>query len=117
VQRQAATEPRRQAPPAAAAPTPPVATATVRPSFNCRYARTRGEIAVCNDAGLASLDRQMAAQFYGALARARPGQRALLQRSRNRFLAYRDSCGTTACMAEAYRARMQEISDIMNAGW
>jgi hypothetical protein len=100
------------------APTPPPApVAGARPSFNCRYARTRGEIAVCRDPGLASLDRQMSAQFYRALAAARPGQRTMLQRSRTRFLSYRDSCGSTACMAEAYRGRMREISDIMSGSW
>jgi hypothetical protein len=117
--RQAANQtPARRAPPAAA-PTPPAprVVATARPSFNCRYARTRGEIAVCNDAGLASLDRQMASQFYSALARARPGQRAMLQRTRNKFLAYRDRCGSTACMAEAYQGRMREIADIMASGY
>jgi hypothetical protein len=94
----------------------PPPTATARPSFNCRYARTRGEVAVCGNAGLASLDRQMAGQFFSALSVARPGQRAILQRSRNRFLRYRDSCTSEACIADAYRARMREISDIMASG-
>ena len=94
---------------------PPISIA--KPSFNCRYARTGGEIAVCHDPSLASLDRQMAAQFYSALSVARPGQRTMLQRSRNRFLSYRDSCRSTACIAGAYRARMQEISGIMNGDW
>jgi hypothetical protein len=110
--------PPRRSPPVAAPTAPaPRVIATARPSFNCRYARTSGEIAVCNDAGLAALDRQMAAQFYSALARARPGQRAMLQRTRNKFLAYRDRCGSTACMAEAYQGRMREIADIMASGY
>jgi hypothetical protein len=86
--------------------------ATTNPSFNCRYARTRGEIAVCRDPGLASLDRQMAGQFNRAMSAASPGARLILQRSRNRFLKYRDSCGSEACIAEAYHGRMREISDI-----
>lgn len=97
-------------------PAPPLI-ATARPSFNCRYARTRGEVAVCANAGLASLDRQMATQFFSALSVARPGQRAILQRSRNRFLRYRDSCPSAACIADAYRARMREISEIMAGAW
>jgi uncharacterized protein len=72
---------------------------------------------VCHDPGLASLDRQMAAQFNSALSVARPGQRTMLQRSRNRFLSYRDSCRSDACIADAYRARMREISGIMNGDW
>ncbi|HVM38438.1 MAG TPA: hypothetical protein VM265_08635 [Sphingomicrobium sp.] len=68
---------------------------------------------MCNDPELASLDRQMSAQFYRALSAASPGARLMLQRTRTRFLRYRDSCGSSACIAEAYSARMREISDIM----
>jgi hypothetical protein len=90
----------------------PAPVAAVRPSFDCRKARTRGEIAVCNDPALASLDRQMSSQFYRALSTASPGARLMLQRTRTRFLAYRDSCGSSACIAAAYSARMREISEI-----
>ena len=40
-------------------------------------------------------------------------QRALLQRTRGRVLAHRDAGGSAACMANSYRDRMLEISDIM----
>lgn len=103
-------------PPPAAEPTPPAASAA-RPSFNCGAARTRGEVAVCRDSGLAALDRQMASQFNGAMAQAGPEERALLQRTRSRFLSYRDSCRSDACIADAYRGRMREISDIMAGRW
>jgi hypothetical protein len=94
--------------PAPAAPAP-----GARPSFNCQYARTRGEIAVCNDAGLATLDRQMAAQFARAIAQANPEEEALLQSTRSRFITYRERCRSDDCIADAYRGRMREISDIM----
>ena len=97
-------------------PTPP-STATARPSFNCRYARTRGEIAVCGDAGLASLDRQMAAQYYRALSVSTPRQRQLLRSTRDSFIRYRDNCPTNACIAETYRGRMREIRDILSGEW
>lgn len=87
------------------------------PSFNCSNARTRGEIAVCNDAGLAALDRQMASQFYSALRRADPQQRSLLQSTRSGFLAFRDRCRSDSCIADTYRGRMREISDIMAGRW
>lgn len=98
-------------------PSPPRIVGSARPSFDCRRARARSEIAVCSDAGLAALDRQMSAQFFSALRAARPGQRALLQRSRNRFLAFRNGCGSNACIAQAYRERMREIDDIMTGGF
>jgi hypothetical protein len=114
----AAERPRRPAPEIRATPAPPPRQAyTVRPSFECRRARARSEIAVCSDAGLASLDRQMSAQFFGALRSARPGQRALLQRSRNRFLTYRNRCSSNSCIAQSYRDRMREIDAIMTGGF
>lgn len=90
---------------------------SVRPSFNCRYARTRSEIAVCNDAGLASLDRQMASQYYRAISAANARQRAQLVRSRTTFLRFRDRCAGNACIAETYHGRMREIRDIMAGTW
>ena len=91
---------------------PPPVQATANPSFNCANARSRGEIAVCGDSGLASLDRQMAAQYVDALRDADPQTRTMLQRSRDRFLGYRDQCPSSDCIADTYRGRMREISDI-----
>lgn len=95
----------------------PAPVASARPSFNCGSARSRGEIAVCRDPGLASLDRQMASQFNRAMANAGPGERAMLTRTRTRFLNFRDRCGSDACIADAYRGRMAEIRDIMSGEW
>ena len=95
----------------------PAQPAAAGPSFNCRYARTRGEVAVCKDPGLAGLDRQMAASFSSAMARGTPAQRELLQQTRLRFLTYRDSCRSKSCVAASYRSRLKEISDIMAGRW
>ena len=92
-------------------------TASANPSFNCNLARTRGEIAVCNSSGLAALDRQMAAQFRGALSGASSSERSQLIRTRDRFLRYRDGCRSDDCIADAYRGRMREIRDIMAGRW
>ncbi len=111
----AAPAQRQPAPrPSAVAAAPP---AGPSPSFNCRSARTRGEIAVCTDGSLASLDQQMAAQFNRAVSTADSGKRLQLQRSRKRFLAFRDSCNSSACIAGAYRDRMREIDDIISERW
>ena len=67
---------------------------------------------VCSSEALASLDRTMSSQFYSALSRGDERTRAELRRSRDRFLAYRDRCGDEACVAQAYRDRMDEIADI-----
>jgi hypothetical protein len=85
-----------------------------RPSFNCAYARTRGERAVCASGPLADLDRRMAAQYVAAMRDAGPREARLLQTTRDRFLAYRDRCGSDQCIADTYRGRMREIGDIMS---
>lgn len=103
--------------PAPLAPAPPTPPQASTPSYNCQYARTRGEIAVCNDRGLASLDRQMAGQFSGAMSRADPDERALLQNTRSRFITFRERCRSDSCIADAYRGRMREIGDIMAGRW
>lgn len=87
------------------------------PSFDCDKARTRSERAICADPGLAALDQQMAAQFNSALMQANREQRRLLERTRGRFLSYRDRCSTNPCIAETYRSRMREISDIVADRW
>lgn len=113
-------EPIPNVPPMASEPEPApqsIPTAAARPSFNCRYARTRGEIAVCRDAGLAALDRQMASQYYRALAAADARQRATLTSTRDSFLRYRDRCPSDSCIAETYRGRIREIRDIMSGAW
>ena len=88
-----------------------------RPSFDCSNARTKGEIAVCADSGLSALDVNMAAQYRRALAAADAGQRATLQSTRDRFLAYRDRCPNRQCIGDAYTGRMREIRDIMEGRW
>jgi hypothetical protein len=105
--------PPQPAPPAAAPSRP----AGGQPSFNCANARTRGEIAVCGDSGLATLDRNMAAQYGRAVAGGSPEQRDLLRETRDRFLRYRDRCPDRQCMAAAYAGRMREIRDIVDGRW
>jgi uncharacterized protein YecT (DUF1311 family) len=108
-----AAAPERSPPPPAVVPP----SASARPSFNCARARTRGEIAVCSSPELAALDRQMAS-FYGTAYRgAEPEARALLERTRTRFLGYRDRCRNDACVADAYRGRISEIRDIADGRW
>ncbi len=98
-------------------PAPPPVTSSARPSFDCRAARTPGERAVCDSPSLAALDRDMAAQYRSAVANGGPQDRALLVQTRDRFLTYRDRCGTDACIANTYRGRMREIADIVAGRW
>jgi hypothetical protein len=117
-QQPAAQAPAAQQPPSPQpAPQPPSVPTAARPSFDCAKARTKGEVAVCSDAGLAALDRNMAAQYVRAVDGATPDQLALLRRTRDRFLAYRDRCPNRSCIGDAYVGRMREIRDIMEGSW
>jgi uncharacterized protein YecT (DUF1311 family) len=87
------------------------------PSFDCKKAHSRGEIAVCSHAGLAALDRNMATQYRQAMQEATPQQQALLRRTRDRFIGYRDRCPNRSCIGDAYVGRMREIRDIMEGRW
>lgn len=95
-------------------PRPPQISAT--PSFNCANARTRGEIAVCRSPGLAALDQEMAAKYRSAIASSDRRTRVELERSRNRFLSFRDQCPSDDCIADTYRGRIREIRDIVDQG-
>ena len=103
-----------QVPPTAPASIP---TTNARSSFDCSTARTHGETAVCNDQGLAALDRQMTAQYSRAFALASPDQRAILRDTARRFDDFRDRCSTSSCVSDAYIGRMREIRDIMADRW
>jgi uncharacterized protein YecT (DUF1311 family) len=98
-------------------PLPQASSSGARPSFDCANARSKGEIAVCSDAGLAALDRNMAAQYARAIAGASPEQAALLRRTRDRFISYRDHCPSRSCIGDAYVGRMREIRDITEGRW
>ena len=102
--------------PAPASPSLP-SPSGARTSFDCATARTRGEVAVCSDAGLATLDRNMAEQYTRAVAVASPDQRDLLRDTAHRFYAYRDRCPDNRCIGDAYVGRMREIRDIMEGRW
>lgn len=99
------------------APQTPAQPTAARPSFSCASARSRGEVAVCSDSGLAALDRNMANEYGRAFAVASPDQRDLLRQTARRFYAYRDRCPDRECIAAAYAGRIREIRDIVEGRW
>ena len=105
------------APESATKPVGPASAYPGRPSFDCGKARSKGEIAVCSDSGLSALDTNMAAQYRRAINSASPQEQAILQSTRDRFLAYRDRCPNRQCIGDAYVGRMREIRDIMEGRW
>jgi hypothetical protein len=93
------------------------AAAPGNPSFDCQRARTRSEIAVCNDPALGALDRSMSLQYRNAVLNADSATDRLLRQTRDRFLGYRDQCRDNRCISNTYRGRMREIDDIMAGRW
>ncbi|WP_294011720.1 DnaJ domain-containing protein [Sphingomonas sp.] len=89
------------------------ADAPANPSFNCRVAKGRGENSVCNNAGLARLDRHLGVLYGQSWGQADAVRRARLLGTRERFVAQRDACRSDSCLSDVYTGRMREISDIM----
>lgn len=86
--------------------------AKARPSYNCRHAGTRTEIMVCANPSLAASDRRMASVYYAAMAQSDGETRRQLRRSRDRFLARRESCASEACVDAVYQERVREIREM-----
>lgn len=106
----------RPAPPSPARtaerPPAPATRVTVRPSFNCRYGKTRTEKMICSSPRLAAQDRAMASLYYDLMARADPATRGHLRRSRDAFLGRREQCRSESCVNSTYASRMAELRNI-----
>lgn len=84
---------------------PAAAPAQEGPSFDCRYAATRTEIAICASPGLAQLERRMV-RSYEALAGAIGEGEA--RRIADQLLARRQACeGDPRCIAERLAISME----------
>ncbi|WP_051091232.1 caspase family protein [Methylopila sp. M107] len=84
-------------------------TARFTPSFDCKYARSPVEIAICSDRDLAGLDVELArsVNIMKAVQRFSLGEQ-------QKWLAERDSCAANpgsmrVCVASAYRRRIAEL--------
>ncbi len=83
------------------------------PSFDCTYARSAVERAICQDPALAAKDREMAELF----ADARSGDPRGVERAQREWRAMRDSCARMAdtepslqaCIGEAYDIRIGQL--------
>ena len=74
-------------------------------SFDCAKAGTPVEHMICADPGVSALDQRLAEAYKSASARdphVKETQREWLATSRNK-------CGTTACLSEAYGARLDAL--------
>ncbi|MFN3512877.1 MAG: hypothetical protein ACK41C_07530 [Phenylobacterium sp.] len=93
--------------PPQSAPTP--APQAVRPSFECRFARTPAEVMVCRDAALAAADRRMARAFRRATDAGVPY--AELRGEQDDWLAVREDAArrSRGAVASIYDQRIEEL--------
>jgi len=89
------------------------------PSFDCAKAESSADEAVCADAGLSALDRQLAEVFAAALSTAKSVADSAtavpeLRATQRGWIKGRDDCwkasqGLAACLDQAYRDRIAEL--------
>lgn|GEM_PF-769508 len=85
----------------------------INASFNCKFAKGRGETTVCGNRNLATLDRQLAVLYGQSWGLADAAKRADLLRTREQFIARRDDCRSDSCAVNVYLGRMREVTEIM----
>jgi len=87
-------------------------------SFDCALAKSPTERAICSDAALARLDRQVAEEYARQMRDAyEDGAKTKLKQAQRDFIASRDKACTTsapsvACLKSAYAARLQVLQKV-----
>jgi len=107
----------RPATPAPTAPAPAQAPAYAqddgpRPSFDCRYARSRSERMVCSDDRLAAADRRLARAYERAVAAGVPPRE--LRADQDDWLSIREDAARygRGAVGNVYEQRIQELEDM-----
>jgi uncharacterized protein len=93
----------------------PVASAG-QPSFDCAKARSWSEVTICNDAGLADLDRRVAELYRSNRAALKGEQQKSVTRDQRQWLRDRESCKKQAdrsgCLVDLYKARIAQLGRV-----
>jgi len=94
---------------------PPTITAVSagQPSFDCAKARSWSEVAVCNDPGLAALDRRVAELYRSTKAALDGDHQQSVVRDQRAWLQEREGCKKqadgTGCLVGVYNARIAQL--------
>ena len=92
-------------------PVPPVASrSSVGPTYSCDGQLTNVERMVCDDSGLAGLEREMVARYNARRDASPASERDRYLSDQRRFLRQLRGCQTRACISSAYRPRIGELS-------
>ncbi len=88
----------------------PAPNTVVEPSFDCARASTATERAICANAQLAALDRQLSQRYAAVRDRLAGAAADALVAQQRRWIARRDRCGSDArCLAEHMTARIATL--------
>lgn len=81
-------------------------------SFNCRYARSADEVAICQSDRLSALDQRMA-RLYSRVRNSLYGaERRELEARQREWLQQRHECGSDIeCIADIYQQRIGELQN------
>ncbi len=86
------------------------------PSFNCRRATAKVNQMICRDRELASLDNQMSAAYYGAIEGGNSPYVRAIDAGQTDFLNERSRCRSSACTAQVYRDRIDQLAEFNSTG-
>jgi uncharacterized protein len=93
------------------------ATADAQPSYNCNVQLNPAERAICDDPGLAALDREMAGKFYAIFDRLGGNDQTNFRREQSEWRRNRDACGrATGCLRANYVYRIGQFDAITGGG-
>lgn len=80
---------------------------TPKPSFDCATAKSRINLLICSDAGVAALDLRAAAMLRRAKAKAVTPD--AVDAEQDVWLSQRNACASVACLSRAYQGRIQRL--------
>ncbi len=85
-------------------------THTYAASFECAYARTSTEHAICDNLAVNDADVKMATTYKTVNKLVPMGTRSVIRDEQVKWLAMRDRCGKgEVCLKEVYKLRQQQL--------
>jgi uncharacterized protein len=79
-------------------------------SFNCRYAKSPTEVAICQFPLLELYDEQVSRIYFGLQDDVSPREFRSVKAAQSRFIARRNKCGyNTVCISREHEARLEAL--------
>lgn len=97
------------APPTIQSIDPPQSRSSIGPTYSCDGQLNNVERMVCEDSGLAGLEREMVARYNARRDASPASERDRHLADQRRFLRQLRACQTRACISAAYRQRIGEL--------